>query len=1260
MDFNCCHLSMLLIRRGYEEAVKVPHGNPEIITGGVKIAEKVLRSLMQQQRIQHQNNSPPGEKNKVVVLIGEVRTLKARFKHLLHRGHGLVQQDTRRNRVRWEDVKSAFNSRIRTGLVINLEHLDIVAFMADAFALFSTRVRNAIKSHSAVKVNAVLVCAYKVIQNGEEVIESKYFNTKNAAILQSTNVREWYNVNIAQPITAQMEEFEGNASGWSLHEVTHIMFNINKFNPMRGSSYIELPNSIKDKKACVNVENVDDKCFMWAVLSALYPIDRLNNPYRVVKYMHLQDKLNFSGINFPVQLHAIPRFEKQNDISINVYVLQKRGKNFHTAPAHLTGDKRDRHVNLLLVEESYEDNENNEYTSEECESGGFIQVKRHYVWVKNLSRLVCNQLAKTQHKKFICDRCLQYFRCNEKLIQHTRDCGEINGCKVILPSKRGNNHLLKFKNHKNKERSPFIIYADFECLLKRVEQPENPKNTEIQQLHEAFSIGYYIKCSFNDSQSSYNSYRGPKPAVWFTRELLRWSRELEGAYGNPAPMQLTPEEEASFQDAVTCHICEKVCAVKVRDHCHLTGRYRGVAHKKCNINYQDSRVIPVIFHNLSGYDSHIIIREIATGFEGSIDILPLNNERYISFTKHVKNSLIKFRFLDSFRFLTTSLDKLASYLDSFKIVRKEFNYLSDDKFKLITRKGIFPYEYVDNLTKLDVLTLPDQDDFYSHLTDSSVSDVEYEHAQSVWREFNIRNLGEYSDLYLKTDVLLLADVFEAFRDSCLGTYKLDPAHYYTTPGLTWDAMLNYTEVELELLTDIDMLMFIERGIRGGISQCSNRYAHANNKYMGERYNASEKSKYLMYYDVNNLYGWAMTQYLPYGGFTWVPNATNYNVAEDSPFGYILEVDLEYPQILHDTHKDLPLCPEHRKPPGSKEFKLLTTLYGKKRYIIHYRNLMQAVSNGLTITKIHRILRFKQSPWLKSYIDLNSNMRRAAKNDFEKNLYKLMNNAVFGKTMENVRKHADIRLVTKWGGRYGAGALIAKPNFARRTIFSENLVSIEMNKLEVVMNKPIYVGFCVLDLSKICVYNFHYGYMLPTFKSDCKLLYTDTDSLIYQITCEDIYCNIKRDIARFDTSDYPKNNIYGVPLANKKIVGLMKDECNGGIMTEFVGLRSKMYSVRVNGEDRMKKAKGVNTSVVKKTIVFNDYVECLNDSVVKYRNQYSIRSHLHQLQTIKQNKVALSPHDDKRYLLLDTTDTLPWGHYTINDENNVNCEVMLVD
>ena len=334
---------------------------------------------------------------------------------------------------------------------------------------------------------------------------------------------------------------------------------------------------------------------------------------------------------------------------------------------------------------------------------------------------------------------------------------------------------------------------------------------------------------------------------------------------------------------------------------------------------------------------------------------------------------------------------------------------------------------------------------------------------------------------------------------------------------------------------------------------------------------------------------------------------------------------------------------------------MTTLYDKHRYVLHYRALKQALKHGLVLDKVHRAIQFKQSPWLIQYIDLNSAKRKEAKNEFEKMLFKLFNNAVYGKTMENEMKRVDVKLVTKWKGHYGAEALISKPNFHSSDIFDENLVAVQLLRTEISIRKPIYIGLAVLDLSKTLVYRFYYDYMQDRVGEQSKLLYTDTDSLLYEVTGVDMYNLMRQDIQEFDTSDYPEINPYNIPRANKKTVGLMKDECNGEIMLEFVGLRSKMYSVKVQNQKPIKKLKGVKSSVVKATITFDDYIKCLRENVIVTREQRNIRSRHHHLNTVKEKKIALSAHDDKRCLQPGTTDTLPWGHYKIVVEEATNEE-----
>ena len=331
------------------------------------------------------------------------------------------------------------------------------------------------------------------------------------------------------------------------------------------------------------------------------------------------------------------------------------------------------------------------------------------------------------------------------------------------------------------------------------------------------------------------------------------------------------------------------------------------------------------------------------------------------------------------------------------------------------RKGVYPYEYMDSWELFNETSLPNKEDSYSNLNMEDIDDVYYRHGNNVFKGFKFENLGDYHDLYVQSDTLLSANVFENFRGMCIKEYELDPGHFLSLPGLAWQACLRKTNIELELLTNYDMLLMVEEGIRGGICHSIHRYAKANNKYM-KNYNKDEESSYIQYLDANNLYGWAMSKKLPVNGFKWIHNnelneefIKNYN--ENNNKGYILEVDVRYQERLHELHSDLPFLPERME--INKCNKLVCNLYDKKKYVVHINSLKQALNHGLKLKKIHRIIEFDQEAWLKPYIDMNTELRKDARNDFEKDLFKLMNNSVLGKTMENIRKHRDIKLVTTY-------------------------------------------------------------------------------------------------------------------------------------------------------------------------------------------------------------------------------------------------------
>jgi len=671
-------------------------------------------------------------------------------------------------------------------------------------------------------------------------------------------------------------------------------------------------------------------------------------------------------------------------------------------------------------------------------------------------------------------------------------------------------------------------------------------------------------------------------------------------YHQAAKNKYTPKERRQLKDAIdewiartqeTCLFCAEPLLVanfkdSVRDHDHMTGKYRGAAHNQCNFKLKlnaKTVPIPVVFHNLKGYDGHLLMQAMAK-VRGEIRCLPTNTEKYMSFT------LGNLRFIDSVNFVQSSLDKLVKGSEEFPIM--EMMVAEENKRKLLLQKGIYPYEYMDSFERFDETQLPEKEKFFSSLSGKGITDDEYAHAQKVWETFGCQTMGDYHDVYLTTDVLLLADVFENFRKVCQGKYGLDPAHYYSAPGLSWDALLKKTGVELELLTDLDMHLFIERGMRGGISMVGKRHAKANNP-LAEGYNPEEPTNYITYLDANNLYGWAMSLPLPKSKFHWkrvMPTeAQIMKLKQDAKKGWILEVDLEYPEELHDVHYSYPLAPEKKvtdprqmseyqhklmadlgiKPTNTE--KLVPTLEDKEKYVLHHRNLQLYLRLGMRLKKVHRVLEFDQESWMEPYIRINTEFRKQAKSDFETNFFKLMNNSLFGKTMEDKRNRVDVKIVRSWEDDK-VRKLISDPSYSSFTLFSNDLAGIHMHKRRLVLDKPVYTGMTIVDISKTLMYEFYYDYLKARYGLRCNLIYTDTDSLLLHIQTDDVYEHLKEHKYLYETSNYPKDH----PLyddTNKKALGKMKDECGGEVIEEVVVLRSKMYSIKKSKEN-IKKAKGV--------------------------------------------------------------------------------------
>ena len=913
-----------------------------------------------------------------------------------------------------------------------------------------------------------------------------------------------------------------------------------------------------------------------------------------------------AGIETPVAISSIPKFESQN-VSISVNVLVRDEKDFVPIYTSKFCNQRPNHVNLLLLSQG---------------------DKRHYVLVKNLSRLVAHR---TNHdgQTFVCPYCLHPFAQQSGLDNHLPACGQHPAQTVRYP-KEGEN-ILKFEKIHHMFPVPFVLYADFESFI-------TPSGE-----HVPSGFCCLRTSKFPEHDHNIYTYSGPNVLDEFFAHVKREQNFINQILSTNVDMKPLSDEERLAHDAATfCLTCEESFDIKnwkVYHHCHVTGNYIGPFCNNCNMQlkhrkFNNEYFIPLFMHNAGSYDSHFIIKNFHDP-AAKVEVIPTNTEKFLAV------QIDNVRFLDSFQFLSSSLDNLVSSMvrddtDKFSHTKRQFG--NDPN---IFNKGVYPYEYVTGPEILRETCLPPREKFYSELNEEDISEEQYDRALEMWRRYDCKTMKDYHDLYLTLDVTLLADVFENFRDMALREYKLDPAHSWTVPGFAWNCALKMSKVELELITDPDTFLFFENSIRGGISTISHRYAKANNKYLSN-YDPNLPSEFLIYLDANNLYGYALSQPLPTGKFRFLDDPQNFDINAvdcDGAKGYVLEVDLEYPSHLHDAHNDYPLAVEHLTVTKDmlsdynvesllgKQTSLIPTLYNKVKYVTHIKNLKLYKQLGLRVTKIHRVLEFEQSRWLKSYIDFNTEKRKAATSDFEKDFFKLLSNSVYGKSMENIRKRVNVRLFND--GRKLKKA-IAKPTCEYFIKINEDLAMVQFMRKKIIQNKPLYTGFVVLELSKVLMYDFHYNHIQRHYSTDrVKLLFTDTDSLCYKIQTDDLYQDMMENIQYYDTSAYPKSH----PLyssTNAKVIGKFKDETHSVPPEEFVGLRAKMYSLKCQYPKMT--AKGIKKRYIKHHVRHSAFVDVLRrkklSSPAKFRIFKSVN---HVVKTVEIEKVCLSPFDTKRYI-----------------------------
>jgi len=812
---------------------------------------------------------------------------------------------------------------------------------------------------------------------------------------------------------SHLEEFVRSGSNWRFQRALAFDVEVSAVKPVRGGCNTMCTKKWKNKKHIYSPENNDNKCFLYCIAYFLLfgllqgkqiPID-FNN-----KVEKRAQKFNTKGLQFPLSAQDIQKFTRRNqnlDLSINVLYRTTSDEVFPLEYGIGGGKKK---INLLLVE---------------TKSGG------HFLLIKNpdlyLRKVVYKNITKYK-TAFFCLNCLSSFYLKQARDKHEAVC-MTNKARIEKTPEIGKN-WIKFKNFDRKHWLDFVAYLDFECVLPDVTEKceycpglkckcdKHQSSTRI--VNNQIPICYsFVVLDSNNTIIHEHTYAGKNAHLNFMEHLLEQEQSWIGSMLKTTyPIQMTYRDTANFKNAASCYICNvpfTECVVKCRDHCHFSGNYLGAACQKCNLRRSKPRMLKIFIHNASKYDMHFIIKAIPS-FPGrikNIRVLPYNGENFRTMSFNC------FEILDSLSFLQASLAQLSNDLKESKhnygilkqtyLVREKGSY-SRNRLEMVLSKSFFPYEYCKSFSQMKKTTkLPKIKNFYSSLSEKSISKEDHCFARRVWKKYQCKNLIDYCMLYCKIDVILLAEVFQKFRKQMMAFSSLDPAHYISLPAYGYDSMLYITKACIELPTDIDMVHFLEQAKRGGVSFVNTRYLSVTER---KREDAGKKSKEeIVYIDANNLYGNAQMHKLPIDGFRWLDEdeLANFDVTSvntDADVGYYVECDLHYPSHLHSQHSNFPLCPEIlqvdyenlspyvRKAifntEGKKRYsdvKLMSTFNDKLNYVTHIKNLQLYISLGIELMKVHKVLEFRQEALLKPYIEKTTAARQKATSKFEMDQYK---------------------------------------------------------------------------------------------------------------------------------------------------------------------------------------------------------------------------------------------------------------------------------
>ncbi|KAG8456984.1 hypothetical protein KFE25_004587 [Diacronema lutheri] len=1129
----------------------------------------------------------------------------------------------------------------------------------------------------------------------------------------------------------------------------------------RGSSHEDLPEIMKNSKlGLINPTNKDNKCFLYASLALGLP-DECRYKYRpsVILKHSTYKIIEPPGPNiYPVTVENIDAWELANPTYCwNVFKLDPE-------PDEQGPIRRNKTTGEIIDEKAYHTPWDLRLAKAADQRKktvlNVIIYKDHFLAMRNPSAVLC---PGTNHSKSVCLCCMKGFFNNNGDSAYKAHVAKCNGHpepgerKYKMPDKV----YSRFEEYKTLCPHPVYVSADFEAVQVERENAEFENDVKLEQT--CFAAGARIVSPHGES--FYWEHLGPDAHKAFLRMLFERVTIPEPKFEELPPIETYCQEvQDAYAEATMCWCCNKKLGerpddgvdlgsdseddddddddyaesdrvrkdklkwAKAFDHCHYTGKYMGAAHSYCNLKRKVPVKIPVLFHNMTGYDGHIIHQaladpEIRALAENKISSLHVNTMKFKSL------EIGRFKFLDSCAFLQGRLETLLDDVpDADKHFLREFAAEGDGpgrRFELLRRKLPFPYEsqwYARRDESVETLC---REDFHATLehgwietidedtgkvTSSTRGPVGYKPDEYIARlketcaELGVRTIGEMVKLYLRVDVEALADVLASFCSLAIGLAGIDPFHFVGLPSFANTTMMRITGARVRLISNMGWYRWFQMGIRGGVSMVRKRAAESNFPGSAE-FDPGKPISRIQYMDFTSMYPSVMSQHLPidcfdevnigegdeaaamryvndpmYGGFMTRGGQPSEEFMTER--GAVLEVDLHFPLETHDRLNDFPPAPcrmmvadeqlsasqvptddkgRSTRTPG---YKLMSQLGDITKYIVHISALKLYCSLGVRVTKLHRVMTYKQTPWMRPYIELMAAKRAEAKSEFARSFFKLMMNAPFGKTMEDVSKHTKTIYTTR---RSMIKRRINAPGFLGMRQLDDDFAMAFFQPHETELNKPVFVGQAVLDLSKAMMTSFYYGGLKAAFPRS-ELLMTDTDSVMVQMHVDSIeeYQTAMRSLGSswLDLSDLsPDDPLYDA--SHRKQLGYLTDETSGRLIQSFFGCRAKAYAYKLADDESAKfVCKGAPKRIAKAHFQMDHYKRVLFQGEKVRVVSHSLDSDRdHRIFLRQKARIALTRYDDKCVLLPDGIHALAHGHYraqAVADASRAGSNAMEVD